>query len=268
MMKTLFLLAVGVNLGCSNGGGTPSDGGTVDVDAGPSLTIVFTNNPPTLVVPGAALKLAVMILQPDGTTAPLPTGTQVTWTSPPTVVAADPNDAGAAALPSISPIAFFVQNPFRTDRSDYSGVLFVVQQGSTDNPNITVTANVQGFGTVTQYIPILDPLVGDPDAGAAAFSTYMCEQCHGATGGGSPVNDAGTYTMQGGTYPYPAPALNAAAGGDAIDPTWSAALYGLAAQASIDNSGVALRVPMPDQLGQTTPQNFADIYAFMKTQTQ
>jgi len=264
----LFWLSIGV-LGCSNGGGpTTPDAGSADVDAGPALTIVFTNDPPVLVVPGAAVELGVMILQPDGTTAPLPTGTKVTWTSPPTLVAADPNDAGNSMLPSDSPIAFFVQNPYRTDRSDYAGVMFVAQQGSTDSPNITVTADVDGFGSVTAYVPVLDPLIGDPDAGAQAWVSFMCTECHGPTGAGSPLNDAGMYTLQSGMYPYPAPALNAGDGGDAVDPAWSAAFYSIAGQADIDNSGISLRLPMPDYLGQANAQDFANIYAFMQTQTQ
>ena len=50
----------------------------------------------------------------------------------------------------------------------------------------------------------------------------------------------------------------------------------MAAQGSIDNSGVALRLPMTDYLGAPngldggtlTSQDFADIYAFLVTQTE
>jgi hypothetical protein len=271
MRRALLPVFFGL-LGCSNGGGTPDAGTVTDaaVEAGPTLAITFTNDIPTPVVPGAAMVLTVVIQNPDGTTSPLPTGANVTWTSPPTLVAFDPNDAGGAALPSLSPapLAFFIENPFRPDRSDYAGVMFVCQQGNTDTPNITVTAQVDGLGTVTAYVPVRAPLVGDPDAGAAEYVANKCDQCHGDTGAGSPMNDAGTYTMQGGTYPYPAPAINAGDGGAVNDPTWSAALYGLAGQGSVDNNGVALRKPMPDLLGPTTAQTYADIYAFMQTQTQ
>jgi hypothetical protein len=279
MKKRLAFLVAAATLGCSNGGTTDAGNDAAispEVDAGPVLLVTTADSTPTPFVPGAAISLTVVIANADGTTTPLPAGTNVTWTTPPTVVAADPNDAGGAALPSLSPLAFFVTNPFRTDRSDYAGVLFVVQQGNTDNPNVTVTATVDGFGTTTTYVPIRAPLIGDPDAGAAAYVALKCSNCHGATGAGSPMNDAGTFTLQGGTYAFPAPPLNACAGncaygdggGAATDPGWNGALFGLAAQASIDNSGVALRSPMPDLLGSSSAQQFADIYAFMRTQTQ
>ena len=257
-------------LGCSNSPTMPDAAG-IDagaVEAGPQLAIVFTNDIPTPVVPGAALKLAVVIVGPDGTTSALPTGTNVTWTAPPTMTAADPMDAGGASLPSVSPLAFFAQNPFRPDRSDYDGVLFVLQQGNTDNPNITVSASVNGFGTVTAFVPVMPPLTGDQDAGAAAFVSFKCAECHGPTGAGSPMNDAGTYTFQGATYDYPAPPIFAGDGGAAADPAWNAAFFGLAGQGSIDNAGVSLRQPMPDLLGPTTAQDYANIFAFMRTQTQ
>jgi hypothetical protein len=265
------LLALALCLGCSSPT-VPGDAGSDaagDVAALDVVTLAITtiNDVPTTAAPGAALKLAVVILQSDGTTKPLPTGTNVTWTAPQVVVAAFPSDGGNA-LPSLSPLAFFVQNPFRPDRSDYDGVLFIAQQGTTDNPNVTVTATVDGFGSVTAYIPARAPLVGDPDAGAASFVALKCAECHGPTGGGSPLNDAGMYTLQGSDYAFPAPPLNAGDGGTAADPTWTAGLYGLASQASIDNTGVSLRRPMPDFLGPNTAQTFADIYAFMRTQTQ
>jgi hypothetical protein len=78
------------------------------------------------------------------------------------------------------------------------------------------------------------------------------------------------------TYAYPAPGINAEPGNLASDPSWNAALLALAARADIDNRGVALRLPMPDWLASPDPatghllttQDFADIYAFLKTQTQ
>lgn len=275
-----LVIAAGT-LGCSSGG--TNDGGTGDGsvladagDAGPALAITTANTTPTPFVPGAAIPLTVVIQNADGTTTPLPANANITWTAPPTVVAADPSDAGGAALPSVSPLAFFVTNPFRTDRSDYAGVLFVVQQGNTDNPNVTVSASVEGFGTATTYIPIRAALTGDPDAGAAAYVALKCDQCHGATGAGSPITDAGTFILQGNPYSFPAPPLNACSGncaygdggGAATDPGWNGALFGLSAQADIDNSGVALRSPMPDLLGSSSAQQFADIYAFVRTQTQ
>jgi hypothetical protein len=49
----------------------------------------------------------------------------------------------------------------------------------------------------------------------------------------------------------------------------------VAAQADMDDNGVALRKPMPDELGKknadggtVSAQDFAHIYAFLKAQTQ
>jgi hypothetical protein len=79
--------------------------------------------------------------------------------------------------------------------------------------------------------------------------------------------------LPGETYPYPAPGLNNAQGHLAGDPSWNAALLALAARADVDNNAVSLRVPMPDWLAGHTgtgallsTQDFADIYAFLKTQ--
>jgi hypothetical protein len=273
MQKAIFAFLAFATAACGNGGshdGGGNDAIVNDALASATLTITTSSDTPQSVAPGAAFRLAVVILNGDGTTSPLPTGTNVTWTAPETVIAADPLDGGSAALPTDNPLAFFINNPFRPDRSDYDGTLFIVQRGTTDAPNVTVTASVSGYGQVTAYVPVRDPLIGDPDAGATAWVAMKCADCHGATGAGSPPDTDGgsTYTMQGGSYPYPAPALNAGDGGAATDPAWNGAYYGLAAQGSIDNRGVALRKPMPDQLGAPTAQDFADIYAFMRTQTQ
>ena len=77
-------------------------------------------------------------------------------------------------------------------------------------------------------------------------------------------------------FPYPAPGLNdvADSGNLASDPAWSAPLLGMAAQADMDNRGVALRAPMAQWTGKLDPsktpinaQDFANIYAWLKTQT-
>jgi hypothetical protein len=103
------------------------------------------------------------------------------------------------------------------------------------------------------------------------------------TGAGSPPVDGGKspqYKLPstgGSLYPYPAPGLNDApdSGNLATDPTWSAGLLGMAAQADMDNHGVALRAPMPTFFmasdgtgsGKTLgAQDFADIYAWLATQ--
>ncbi len=80
-------------------------------------------------------------------------------------------------------------------------------------------------------------------------------------------------------FPYPAPPLNntttEGSPNLAADPAWSAGLLGMAAQADMDNGGVALRIPMPvfftapdgTDGGVLGAQDFADIYAWLKTQT-
>ena len=138
------------------------------------------------------------------------------------------------------------------------------------------------------------PGPGDPDAGMNLFQEVLiCSGCHGTNAdgtqpmlledGGVYLDDAGSpvYSLQGGQYPYPAPPLSNTYQPDdagpnlAADPAWSATLLGMAAQGDFDNFGVALRFPMPDWSKGTGPtgkpltaQDFANIYAWLKTQTQ
>jgi mono/diheme cytochrome c family protein len=156
------------------------------------------------------------------------------------------------------------------------------------SPQLTVTASVADAG-VTASVSILPPPVGDPDAGAHLFQdVLLCNGCHGPTGNGSPpvlLADGGlvlldggpVYLMEGQEYPYPAPGLNAAPGSGnlAADPAWNAALFSIAAQSDMDNKGVALRLPMPIWVGASdgtgkvlNAQSFADIYAWLRTQTR
>jgi cytochrome c len=103
-----------------------------------------------------------------------------------------------------------------------------------------------------------------------------CASCHGATGHGTPAaNPDGSYTIDGASYPFPAPDLNAEDGNAGSDPAWNVAVFAQAARASFDDGGVTLRLPMPAWLSAPNPatskpfttQDFADIYAFMQTQT-
>jgi hypothetical protein len=88
--------------------------------------------------------------------------------------------------------------------------------------------------------------------------------------------DGTTYNLEGTNYPYRAPGLNAAPGNVAGDPTWNPALLAVAARSDMDNAGIALRAPMPDWLSRTsatsrqppTTQDFADIFAYLATQTK
>jgi hypothetical protein len=274
-------------------GADASGGGADAADAAPpptitGMAIVTKDGRPLAALAGDALPLQVVYTMSDGSTQPVPPAL-VTWTSPGTVVAQDPNDAGANNLPDggALPTAFFIQNPYRTDRTDYPGALFVTDPGTTPDAGVTVVASVADAGTLTATISVSPLPPGDPDAGAAIFILHLtCGDCHGATGAGSPP--AGTYPDGGPYYdllgnhePYPAPGLNGGSSDSgapnvAADPAWSAALLAMAAQADMDNNGVALRKPMPDWLdksnqvdgGILTARDFADIFAYVKTQTQ
>jgi hypothetical protein len=274
----------------------PADGGA-DVathDAGsegaaPTVTglaIATVSRSPLHAAAGDAVPLKVVMTLSDGTTADLPYGTPVAWTAPATIVARDPNDAGSAGglpAPGATPTGVFVDNPYRADRSDYSGVLFVLDPGTAPKGKLTVTASVMDAGVVSASIGVDPTPPGDPDSGANLFGSLInCAMCHGATGGGSTPNTEADgsvdYVLMGGTYPFPAPPLNNTSPGGtpalAADPGWNAALLGFACSADMDNAGVALRAPMPD-ITQTTlaghsvgAKEFADIYAFLRTQNQ
>ena len=271
-------------------------------DAGPAtitgMAIVTTSGAPLKASPGDGLSLQVVFTMSDGTTQSLPANTTVSWTAPSTVTAQDPYDAGGGVLPDsgTQPNAFYIANSFRPE---HPGVLFVTSAGALDNAsdggvadasvNITVTATLPD-ASLSAQVAISKAPVGDATRGQNLFqSVLQCAGCHGATGGGSPPStlaDGGLetepdgavlYDLQGTKYPYPAPGLNNAPGSGnlATDPNWSAGLLGMAAQADIDNNGVALRAPMPVWFGKmgagTAPlnaQDFADIYAWLKTQNQ
>jgi mono/diheme cytochrome c family protein len=258
-------------------------------DASPTrkLAIVTVRGTPLEGAPGEGIALAVVYANGDGTTAPVAPD-QVVWTLPSTIVATDPLDAGASVIPETGalPTAFYVQNPYRDDRP---GVLFILDPGTLATPWVTVRATVADAGDVTATVAILPARSGDPSVGQNLFQhALMCATCHGVTGGGSPpatdadggplLYDGGTgYLISGKLYPFPAPGLNAApdSGNVASDPEWSAAMFAVAAQADLDNRGAALRKPMPYWLGGTSAdggilsaQDFADLFAWLKTQTK
>lgn len=259
-----------------------------------AMKIVTTNDDPLQGRPGDALNLQVVLVFADGGTVAVP-ASQVTWTAPETVVAQDPNDAGpASVLPDAraEPTAFFVVNPYSGQYGP--GALFIVDPGTASDAGLRVTASVSDSGQVSAWIAVLPALDGGDSArGQNLFQNVQladslaCASCHGMTAAGSPPIDGGEagtlYELpntNGDLYAYPAPALNntvTEAGPNlAADPTWSAQLLGMAIQADIDNQGVALRGPMPDffqvvtdDAGMTlNSQDVADIYAWLKTQTQ
>jgi hypothetical protein len=247
-----------------------------------SLKIESVSGGPLQGAPGDAVGLQVLVTFSDGTSS-VAAADQVKWTSPATVTALDPTDAGTSdPIPDsgADPNAFFVQNSYRIT---HDGVLFVVAAGSSGHETVTVQASFGDAGSTSASLTVLAAPTGDAAHGQQLFQTILaCQGCHGPTGAGSPPVDGGVYKLPSGPtgeiYDYPAPPLNntsSDAGPNlAADPAWSAGLLGMAAQADMDNGGVALRVPMPTffdaktATGKTfSAQDAADIYAWLKTQT-
>jgi hypothetical protein len=130
---------------------------------------------------------------------------------------------------------------------------------------------------VTADLTVSPTPAGDAARGKTKYGAD-CSICHGQTADGTPPNGDGTFTIFGAPYPFPAPGLNNAPGSGnlANDPDWNAASFAIAARSDTDNAGVALRLPMPSWLtfGDTdtkappTTQDFADIYAYLVSETQ
>jgi Cytochrome c len=222
------------------------------------------------VVAGDAVALQLVEMFSDGSTQP---ATDVTWTAPPTVVPLDPDSTADSPIPDFgaAPTAVFVDNTLRVDRDDdLPGVLFVLDAGSTADGATTVTATA-GSSAATLMIPIAPAPSGDATRGATAYAAG-CATCHGTMAQGTAASADGSYTIDGGTYSYPAPGLDTEMGNLGSDPDWNAALLAVAARSDMDNGGLELRAPMPDWLTDNSTgallstQDFADIYAYLMTQ--
>jgi Cytochrome c len=259
---------------CSSSSSSSTTGG----ESSTNLEIVTVSGAPLTAVAGDALALKVVAKAADGSTQDLPSGATVAWSGPPTVTAgSSPNDS-AYPMTGSSPTAIWISNPGRTDRSaDLAGVLFVLDSGSTSGGSVMVTATVTGAstGSASTSIPIASGPDGDPTNGATLYgkSGADCASCHGDTAHGTMANaDGKIYMIDGMTYSFPAPPIDAEDGNAAAE--WSAALFAIASRADIDDEAVSLRVPMPDWLAMNNPstgkplttQDLADIFAFLKTQ--
>jgi mono/diheme cytochrome c family protein len=272
-MKALALVSLAVLVGgCSSSAGASA----------PQLGIVSVSGAPLSAVAGDAVALQVVVVEADGSTHPLSDTASVVWTSPAVVTALPPDSTAPSPLPVAvaDPTGAWIDNPGRPDRNaDLAGLLFVYDPGTVQNGTLQVSATVTGgspSGNVTASI-LVDPTpAGDWTRGATLYAA-SCASCHGPTGDGSPgAPEASSYIIGGETYDYPAPGLNAEPGNTAGDPAWNAALFAIAARADVDNGGISLRLPMPDWLTEPssvtgaplTTQDLADIYAFLKTQTQ
>ncbi|MGO9834944.1 MAG: hypothetical protein ACLP1X_12060 [Polyangiaceae bacterium] len=276
--KTTTWILAAVCAGC----GSTSPGSW----APPQLGIVTTSGAPLDAVAGDAISLKVVQVADDGSTEDLPEGASVVWTSPAPPMATLPPNSTAASPMSVfgaQPTAVWIDNPYRPDATaDLRNVLFILDPGTVENAVVQVSAMVAGVaspGSVMATINVDPTPLGDWTRGATLYGpgNANCAACHGATGHGTPlVPGASTYTYAGGSYDFPAPGINAEPGNTAGDPAWNAALFAVAARADMDNVGIALRFPMPDWLDTTDPatghplatQDFADIFAFLRTQTQ
>jgi len=256
---------------------TAACGTSASSTAPTELEIVPAGGSSLTAAAGDAVHLTIVERLEDGTQQPLPTGALVSWSSPSTVVALDTDSMATSPMPAFTsaPTAIFVDNAARPDAAaSLESVLFVADAGASGGTT-HVSASVTGSltATATATITVTATPAGNATRGAPLYAAG-CAGCHGATGAGTPANADGTFTLGGTKYDYPAPGINAADGNLASDPDWSPALLALAARADVDNSGVVLRMPMPMWLsipvhGQPlTTQDFADIYAFLQTQTQ
>jgi hypothetical protein len=260
---SLSILTAFLLLGCGNGGSGDltivSSSGSLSAMAGDALTLKVT----------------------DGS-SDLPAGATVTWSGVPTVTALDPSSTAASPLPAAgdAPTAALITNPGRPDMTPtLADVLFVLDPGTHAGGALSVTATVSGalVGTVTVSIPVGATPAGDATRGAALYgqSGVDCAYCHGATAHGTDAGAGGMYAYNGSTYAFPAPGLNTESGNLGSDPSWNAALLAMAARADMDNGGLTLRDPMPSWLTTPNPatgqplgaQDYADLYAFLQTQS-
>jgi mono/diheme cytochrome c family protein len=249
------------------------------------LEIVTASGSPLQAVAGDGVKLKVVQSTSGGSTEDLPAGATVTWTSPATITAL-PFDSTAPSplpLPGAEPTAVWIDNAGRPDdAAALADVLFILDASKQEHPSITVTATVSGVtpgGPVSATIAVSPTPAGDAGRGATVYGATGadCAQCHGATGHGSPATPPSsmTYMLGGASYGYPAPGINAEPGNLASDPAWSAELLAFSARADVDNGGLTLRSPMPAWIVTPDPatgellstQDFADMYAFLQTQT-
>ena len=276
-LPVLFLLTGAA--ACSSHGGPASVTG---------LHIVAASGSPLAAQTGDALKLKVVQTDDDGETADLPGAAKVTWTLPSTIAALAPeDDTDPSPLPAfgVEPTAVFINNPDRADRdADLTGVLFLLDSGTSPSAPLQVSATVAGVitgdaGEPSASVAVASGPVGDQTRGGTLYGPLgaNCARCHGPSGQGStePAN-ATAFEIDGHSYDFPAPGLNAEEGNVGSDPDWNAALLAVSSRSDVDNGGVTLRQPMPDWLvtpdpatGQPlTTQDFADIYAFLQTQTR
>jgi mono/diheme cytochrome c family protein len=224
--------------------------------------IVCADGSSLAAVAGEAKRLAVVQVMSDDTTAALSAATRVTWSGPPLVKALS---IGSMPPSSILPqtglpaTAMWLQNPDHFTDDQLAGVLWILDGGTDSLPTVAVKASLSDpAGDATASIRIGPTPAGDIGRGQVTYGSN-CASCHGATGEG---------TTQ-------FPGLNNTPDHVAGDPDWNASLFAMTARSDMDDLGVSLDTSMPKWLvrpsssGQLlSTSDFADIYAFLKTQTQ
>lgn len=246
--------------------------------------LVLASGATTSVNAGDSVRVTVASKLSDNSIAPLSGNATVTWSANAPLVTAVPATPGTHGdLPAFGDAvtAVFVSNPLRTDRpNDLGNELFFLDPGTAASPTFVLTGTISGAtpaGTASLTFNVGPALVGNATNGAILYGAQgaNCLECHGATGAGSPISSDGKYHYGDGIYDYPAGGLNAASGNLASDPKWNAALLAASSRSDMDNAGAAVRSSMPDYLAKKTSsgallttQEFADIYAWLKTQRQ
>lgn len=206
---------------------------------------------------GDVVRLDIVAFTSDGDKVAAPAGAQIEWSGMPAMMVADPTGSGMTPMSSMQGAtdAFRVENPMRFGGFDRDAVVALLGSGAT---NREVQANVSGVehaGMFSVHIATSEAPSGDAQRGGEVFSAN-CARCHGSTGAGS--------------GDFPCLNTNSDVTGD---PGWGSALFAVAARVGMDDEGVPLSSEMPTWLTQPaangkllTTQDFADMYAFLKTQ--
>lgn len=232
----------------------------LSTQASAKYRIETADGAPLTAAAGDVLRLKVVQVKPDGSSAPLPPEAKVSWSGVTTVVAAKPGtELEISKLPAAgkAPVGIFVQNPARLDhKKDLDGALFILSRGTMPKPTIQVSASISGVeaqAEVTGTVSVSSLMYkGDPVQGAKTFRAN-CSSCHGEDGEGK----------------Y-GPTLNMS--GLIGEGIWDSAMLAMAARSNVDDMGVALARPMVnwmstkasnDQL--LTGQDFANIFSFLGT---
>jgi mono/diheme cytochrome c family protein len=243
-------------------------GGSGSSTSATQYRIVANQGSSLSAIEGDALSLSVVQVNPDDSTAPLPSGATVTWSGPPTITALPEGSTPADSIlpqPGATTTSMWLKNPEHLTDAQLNGVLYVLDKGTAPNPSISIKATIGGSapaGEVTATLPVAAFPAGSMTAGQALYADN-CSSCHGAQGQGTTLGPGLNNSMDDSGDP------NVAA-----DSAWTGALFAISPRSNIDNDGVSLAASMPRWLitearsGQfLTTQNLADIYAFLKTQT-